>query len=193
VLNTHSPAEPGTLILGRARNSNGPVKAIVSKGGITVINVVTTRMLMQYGFLAKIFEVFNRHRIVIDLVATSEVSVSCTTDSDARLDAALQELRTFADAQVQPDRAIVAAIGSGIRHSKEVPARFFRAVAREGIAVEMISQGASRTNLSALVRARESARCVRSLHRAFFAARSNAKGRTGVGKGSLLVESQRRV
>jgi aspartate kinase len=168
VLNTHAADEAGTLILGRARRSEAPVKAIVSRRGITVINVVSTRMLMQYGFLAKIFEVFERHRIVIDLVATSEVSVSCTTDSDADVAKAVEDLSSFADAQVQSRRAIVAAVGSGIRSSKEVSARFFDALARQGIGVEMISQGATRTNLSVLVREAEAERAVHALHDEFF-------------------------
>ncbi len=177
VLNTKAPAEPGTLIVGRARRSEGPVKAIVSKGGITVINIVSSRMLMQYGFLARIFDIFNRHRIVIDLVATSEVSVSCTTDSNAHLDEAVEELRGFSDVQVVSNRVIVAGVGNGIRHSKKVPARFFRAVADAGIGVEMISQGASRTNLSILVRAGDGSRAVRALHEAFFGSSDEGGGR----------------
>ncbi|MBI1849890.1 MAG: aspartate kinase [Planctomycetes bacterium] len=168
VLNTHAPTEPGTLIIGRARKSDGPVKAIVCKRGITVVSVVSTRMLMQHGFLAKIFDVFDRQRVVIDLVATSEVSVSCTTDSDENLDAAIRELRGFADARVQGRHAIVAAIGSGIREARDVPARFFGALGRERIGAEMISQGATRTNLSALVRESEVSRAVQALHREFF-------------------------
>jgi aspartate kinase len=168
VLNTHAPTAPGTSIVGRARRSPCPVKAIVSKRGIAVVNVVSTRMLMQHGFLAKIFDVFDRQHIVIDLVATSEVSVSCTTDSEVNLDAAIAELRAFADVQVLRNRAIVAAVGSGIRDAKDVPARFFAALAREAIGVEMISQGASRTNLSALARESHVSRAVQALHREFF-------------------------
>ncbi len=169
VLNTFKPQSKGTVILRHA-----PVKEVVKSIGykedLFLITIVSTRMLMHYGFMAKVFEIFGRHRIVIDMIATSEVSVSLTTDSDANLDQAVKELSQFAEVAVEPGKAIICVVGEGIRRSDDVPAIVFQAMREREIRVQMISQGSTRVNLAFLVENAEVIKAVQALHDSFFGA-----------------------
>jgi aspartate kinase len=165
VLNTNRPEHPGTLILNQARPAGGPVRAVAYKEGITLIHIVSSRMLLSYGFLARIFEVFARHRVVVDMVATSEISVSVTTDSRKPLDEARRELSGIAEVTVEAGKGIVSVVGDRIPEDPALPARVFGVVAEEGVSVRMISLGASRINVSFLVEERDLVRSVRKLHR----------------------------
>jgi aspartate kinase len=122
-------------------------------------------MLLSYGFLARIFEVFARHRVVVDMVATSEISVSVTTDSRKPLDEARRELSGIAEVTVEAGKGIVSVVGDRIPEDPALPARVFGVVAEEGVSVRMISLGASRINVSFLVEERDLVRSVRKLHR----------------------------
>ncbi len=170
VLNTFKPDAPGTVITanGAGIDPASPVRAIASKSGITVVQMVSSRMLLAHGFLARIFEAFARHKVVVDLVTTSEVSVSATVDRESGLAEALEELRGFAEVTVTRERALVAVVGLGVGETVGLAGRVFSALGEAGISVEMISQGASRVNLSLVVAGDACDRAVRTLHERLF-------------------------
>ncbi len=168
VLNTYRPDAPGTVILAAGGGTRQGVRAIASKSGITLVHVTSLRMLLAHGFMARLFEVFERHRVVIDMVSTSEVSVSLTTDSARNLDAVAAELRAFAEVRVEPDKAILCLVGDGLRDAPDVLERIFATLRRETTAVRVVSVGASRVNVSLLVDRADEQRAVRSLHAEFF-------------------------
>jgi aspartate kinase len=167
VLNTYRPDADGTLILAGA-GARGGVRAIASKAGITLVHVTSLRMLLQHGFMARLFAVFERHRVVIDMISTSEVSVSLTTDDDGQLAAAAEELREFAEVRVEPKKAILCLVGEGLRDVPDVLERVFAALRRQEIPVRVVSVGASRVNVSLLVDHADESAAVLCLHREFF-------------------------
>lgn len=166
ILNSRRPEVDGTRIVARGTPSANIIKAIACKRSITLVNIVSTRMLMAYGFLHRIFEVFDRYETPVDMVATTEVSVSLTIDNATHLDDICAELREFSDVTVEEGRAIVSLVGDGIRETPGVAARVFGAV--NGINVAMVSQGASLLNLSFVIATGDLRRAVESLHREFF-------------------------
>ncbi len=168
VLNTYKPSSPGTIVLSECERDCGVVKAIAHKKHLTLIDVVSTRMLLQHGFMAHLFETFNRYRIVIDMIATSEVSVSLTTDTIKNIPAAVRELSQFADVTVTENMSIISIVGEGISKSHNAAAGVFTALADEGVNVRMISQGATRINLAFLVSDEDAETAVKTLHRKFF-------------------------
>ncbi len=180
VLNTGDPAHPGTLITRAATRSRGVVKAIASKKHIIVVDVVSTRMLLAHGFLARLFQVVADRGVVVDLVSTSEVSVSMTVDRGDRLREAVREIRRFAQVRINRDRAVVCVVGEGLGQVPGLAGKVFSTLGREGINVEMISQGASKLNISFVVRGDQADGAVRALHRRFFRAR--AGGLFGAGR-----------
>jgi aspartate kinase len=167
VLNTASPADPGSLITATAGATpdHWRVKSIASKKGITAVTIASSRMLLAHGFLARVFEVFGRHHVVVDLVTTSEVSISVTVDDTSRLDAAIAELEAIGSVEVRRDLALVAVVGEGAPQRIGLAGHVFTLLGGVGVGVEMISQGASRVNLSFAVREDEADRVVRLLHR----------------------------
>jgi aspartate kinase len=140
------------------------VKSIASKRGITAVTIQSTRMLLAHGFLARVFEVFGHHRVVVDLVTTSEVSISVTVDDASRLPAALAELEGTGHVDVTHHLAVVAVVGEDAPHRIGLPGRVFELLGDAGIVIEMISQGASRVNLSFVVSEKDADRAVRVLH-----------------------------
>jgi len=170
VLNTSLPGHPGTVIVEKAEP--GPderaVRSIAYRRGLTLVNVVSTRMLLQHGFMAKLFDVFARHEIVVDMISTSEISVSITTDSERDSGPVAHELREFADVTIEKGKAIVCVVGEGIRASPGTIADIFTAVKAAGVATRMISMGATRINVSFLVEEADVELAVRALHAAFF-------------------------
>jgi aspartate kinase len=166
ILNSRRSESPGTLIVRKPPVSTSPIRSIACKKNITLVNIVSTRMLMAHGFLRRIFEVFDRFETPVDMLATSEVSVSLTIDNTASLEAIRAELSTFADVTVQGLQSIVCLVGENIRECGTVAARAFAALS--GIKVRMVSQGASQLNLSLVVDAADLTRAVESLHREFF-------------------------
>jgi aspartate kinase len=167
ILNSRRPENEGTLIVARGVACANPVKSIACKTGIVLVNIQSTRMLMAHGFLRRIFEIFDRYETPVDMVATSEVSVSLTIDNAAQLDAILAELRAFAEVNIERDAALVCLVGENIRDTPGVGARVFQAIS--GINVRMISQGASLVNLSFVVAQRDLAATVSRLHADLFA------------------------
>jgi aspartate kinase len=135
---------------------------------VTVVRITSARMLGAYGFLRAIFEVFDRHRTPVDIVATSEVSVSLTVDDPTPLPAIAAELARLGDVHVEDDCAIDCVVGEGLRGRPGVAGRVFGALG--GINVALISQGASSTNLTFAVAGADVAEVVTRLHAAFFGA-----------------------
>ena len=168
VLNTWRPDHPGTVILDRAPRAPGIVKSIASRSRLSLISVTSTRMLMQPGFMARLFEVFGRHEVVIDMVATSEVTVSLTTDTQKDLGPALEELRQFAGVEVEGRHAIVCVVGEGLRDSPGTVAAIFDALRDAGVRARMVTMAASNVNVSVLVPERSVAKAVKALHARFF-------------------------
>ncbi len=168
VKNTGRPEVPGTTILAEAPASRDPVKSIAYKRGIILVTVASTRMLLQSGFMAKIFEVFARYDLSVDLVATSEVTVSVTVDTDRQLDAVAKELKEFSDVTIDKGLAQVCVVGEGIRERTGVAAQVFGTLEKAGLPVRLISHGGTKINISFLVDEPSVTKAVQSLHRSFF-------------------------
>ena len=169
VLNARRPEGDGTTILSRAvapPDDRFVVKAIADKRRIVLVNVVSTRMLMAHGFLARIFRVFDEFRTAVDLLATSEVSISLTVDDDRRLDAIVAALSEFAKVEIERDLAVVCLVGEGMRGRGSIAAEVFRAI--RSSRVRLITQGASAINLSVVLPEREVDAALVALHEAFF-------------------------
>ena len=166
ILNSRRPDVPGTRITGATVPSSNVVKSIACKRKITVVDIHSNRMLMAHGFLRRIFEVFERFETAVDMVATSEVSVSLTIDNTKNVEAILGELREFADVGVEHDQVIVCLVGDDIRYTPGVARRTFNAL--DGINIRMISQGASLLNISFVVKEADLHAAVEALHREFF-------------------------
>ncbi|MCX6634807.1 MAG: lysine-sensitive aspartokinase 3 [Acidobacteria bacterium] len=167
ILNSRRPEAEGTRIIAGAVPCSNAVKSIACKRNITLVNVVSTRMLMAYGFLKRIFDIFDRFETPVDMVATSEVSVSLTIDNTTKLDRIVADLRQFSEVGVEEDQAIVCLVGDNIRYTPGVSARVFRALG--DVNVRMVSQGASLLNLSLVVSGADLKRAVELLHAEFFA------------------------
>src|SRR5207245_1962117 len=166
ICNSLAPDDPGTVVAAEAAVWPGAVKAIAHKTGITVLQIASTRMLGAYGFLRALFEVFDRHRTVVDVVTTSEVSVSLTLEDARALPAIVSELRALGEVSVEPHRAIVCVVGEGLRTTPGIAARIFSTV--QDINVSLISQGASRVNLTFVIAEDRVHEAVRRLHEACF-------------------------
>ncbi len=166
ILNSRRPESPGTRIRSESVSCANAVKSIACKTNITVVDIRSTRMLMAHGFLRRIFEVFDHHRTSVDMVTTSEVSVSLTIDNTTRLPAILSDLREFAEAEPAGDQAIICLVGENIRSTPGIASRAFGTVG--GANIRMISQGASRLNLSFVVAGKDLRAAVESLHAEFF-------------------------
>jgi aspartate kinase len=163
VRHTRRPHGRFTTITAEVRTGR-PVTALAARGPITVLTVTSAHMLNQSGFLASLFQVFARHRISVDLIATAEVSVSLTVDADAPLEALLEDLSAFATVGVARDRAIIAIVGERLKLTPGVTGRCFGAL--KEINIEMISMGANEINLSFVVRQEDSKPALRALHAA---------------------------
>src|SRR5580700_5881541 len=166
ILNSRRPDVSGTRIVSETVHCTNAVKSIACKRKITLVNIHSTRMLMAHGFLRRIFEIFDRHETSVDMVATSEVSVSLTIDNVEQTQRICQELGEFSAVEMEPDQAIVCLVGENIRYTPGVAARVFHAL--RDLNIRMISQGASLLNLSIVVAEKDLRHAVESLHAEFF-------------------------
>jgi aspartate kinase len=166
IRNSREPGMPGTEVRSTAPSGPSGARSIAYKKGIATVDIVTSRMLMASGFLRTLFEVFARHETPVDMVTTSEVSVSVTVDEFSRLDDIRKDLEELARVEVVPGRALVCLVGQDLKFKPGIAARIFRAV--EQINILMISQGASRRNVSFVVEEKDVEEAVRLLHREFF-------------------------
>jgi aspartate kinase len=166
ILNSKRPGVDGTLIAADAPTCANTIRSIACKRVITLVNIVSTRMLMAHGFLRRVFEIFDRYETAVDMIATSEVSVSLTIDDARALNFIRAEIEAFADVSVESDQSIVCLVGDDIRRTPGVAARVFGAL--RDINVRMISQGASLRNISLVVSSADLHRAIECLHREFF-------------------------
>jgi aspartate kinase len=168
IKNTFKPELPGTIIDPNA-DSLAPAKpatAITAKRGITVVNINSNRMLMAYGFMAKVFNVFEKNGIVIDLISTSEVNVSVTVEKTDRLAAAIADLEHLGSVSVNKDMAILSLVGRGQKHCVGLAGKMFSVLAAEGVNIEMISQGASEINISCVIDDEDADKALLAIHTA---------------------------
>jgi aspartate kinase len=166
ILNSSNPRCEGTRITATAPKSKNIFKAIAAKKRITVVDVVATRMLMAHGFLKSIFEVFANHRCPVDMVSTSEVSVSVTVDSNESIAAIAADLGKLADVKYEGRKAIVCLVGENIRNTPGIAAKVFSAI--PDVNIQMISQGASEINISFVIDEPDVPKVVSRLHQVFF-------------------------
>lgn len=176
ICNSRAPQDAGTLVCSETEMSPRTVKAIAHKSGITIVQINSARMLGAYGFLHAIFDIFNRHRTVIDVVTTSEVSVSLSLDDASALPAIVSELKRFGAVRVEQPSAIVCVVGQGLRGTPGIAARIFNCLS--DINISLISQGASSINLTFAVAEDDLHEAVNRLHAAFFESDAEAASET---------------
>ncbi|MFN3306177.1 MAG: lysine-sensitive aspartokinase 3 [Candidatus Kapaibacteriota bacterium] len=164
VRNTFNPNCNGTLIT--YKSPTRKVKAITFKRNVTVLNIISSEMLGVYGFLARVFDVFKRFQTEVDLVSTSEVSISLTIDDRKNLAKIIKSLKEFSQVEVLEQNAVVCIIGEGLKYSSTTPFKIFKAL--EGIKVLMVSMGASDINLSIVVKEKNLEKVIALLHKEFF-------------------------
>jgi len=166
VLNSRNPECEGTRIAARVPHCRNFFKAIAAKKRITIIDVAAPRMLLAHGFMRAIFEAFDRHRIPVDVVSTSEVSVSLTVDSNESIPALAADLAKLADVKYEGRKAIVCVVGENLRETPGIAARVFGEL--RDIKIRMISQGASEINLTFVIEEEEVPQVIQRLHKVFF-------------------------
>jgi aspartate kinase len=166
VLNSRNPTCEGTRITSLAPHCKSPFKSIAVKKKLSIIDVVASRMLMTHGYLSEIFSIFDKHQCAVDMVSTSEVSVSLTVDSNEKLPSIAADLSKHADVKYEGRKALVCMVGEDIRGKSGMAAQVFTAIRH--INVRMISQGASEINMSFMIDEDDADEAVRSLHAAFF-------------------------
>ncbi len=167
VKNSYNPKAKGTRIVSSLGKRLRPVQAITSKKNVILVDIVSTRMLGQSGFLESVFAGFAEHKISVDMVATSEVSLSLTLDAAHDLAALKKDLSKIANVEIKKDKAIVTIIGD-VQKSSEILSRSFGVCADMGIQVQMVSQGASKVNISFIVNDKDAPEIVKALHTNFF-------------------------
>lgn len=165
VKNTFNPNCKGTFISYQS-SKDKRAKAIAFRKNITVINIISSQMFGTYGFLANVFEIFKEFETEVDLVSTSEVSISLTIDNIKNLNAIVKSLKRFSDVEVINDCVIISVIGEGLKNSTSVARKIFSALS--GINVLMVSMGASDINFSIVVKEKDFERAVKLLHKDFF-------------------------
>ncbi len=166
VLNSKNPSNEGTRIISIAPHCSSPFKSIAVKKKLSIIDVVASRMLMTHGYLKAIFDIFDKHQCPVDMVSTSEVSVSLTVDSNDKLPLIAADLSQLADVKYEGKKALICLVGEDIRGQNGMASQVFTAV--KHINVRMISQGASEINMSFMIDEEDADEAVRSLHAAFF-------------------------
>ncbi|HTL51943.1 MAG TPA: aspartate kinase [Planctomycetota bacterium] len=174
VLNVEKPNDSGTVIVADTGPTRETVTSITYKEDITLVTIISTRMLGAEGFLQSVFSIFGKHKVVVDMLATSEVSVSLTVDNDKNLPAAVEELTTIATVKVEKEHAIICVVGQGMKERVGIAATVFNAVAAAGVNLRMISQGASEINIAFVVRNDGIGAAVKALHDMFFGKHRNA-------------------
>jgi aspartate kinase len=166
ILNSWKPDGPGTLITAASSNGATRLTGLASKRDVTVVDITSSRMLLAYGFLRRVFEVFERYRTPIDMVTTSEVSVSVTIDDRRHIDAIVEALSEFAEVSVEREMALLCAVGDVLRDAPELGAKVIGVL--EEVPLRMISQAASRRNITVVLRQSDLPHAMERLHEEFF-------------------------
>lgn len=167
ILNSQRAEARGTLITSQRPPSGRPLTAIASKKAVTVVDITSSRMLMAHGFLRRLFEVFEKFRTPVDVVTTSEVSVSVTVDDRRRLPSIIEALSEFAEVQCEHDMAIVCAVGEGLQNEPGLAGEVLLGVGE--VPLRMVSQAASRRNVTFVIREADLPGALSQLHNRFFA------------------------
>jgi aspartate kinase len=167
ILNSRRAAGEGTLITAQGASNGAALTALACKRDVTVVDITSSRMLMAYGFLRQVFEVFEQFRTAVDVVTTSEVSVSVTVDDRRHLDAIVEALKQYGEVSVEPEMALLCAVGDRLRNEPEIGARVIRVL--EEVPLRMISQAASRRNITVVMRQPDLPHAMQRLHEEFFA------------------------
>ncbi|HRH46673.1 MAG TPA: aspartate kinase, partial [Pyrinomonadaceae bacterium] len=166
VCNSHQPQERGTMILPQSETTPRKVKSIAFKKGVTILRITSARMLGAYGFMSAIFQIFERHRVVVDVVTTSEVSVSLTLDNADSIDAVVRDLERIGTIEVEHGNAVVCVVGGGLRKTSGLASQIFSTI--EDINISLISHGASSVNVTFVVKEESLNEVVKRLHKTFF-------------------------
>ena len=172
IKNTFHPEKPGTIIVPgklteQRRQRNQTAVAVTTKHHVSILNIHSNRMLNSTGFMAQVFELFKKHRVVIDLISTSEVNISCTVDRLDNIQSLIHDMEEFADVTLIRDRAILSLVGEGMHYATGTAGRMFMALAQKQINLEMITQGASEINISCVIRQEDAPEALRIIHQTF--------------------------
>jgi aspartate kinase len=168
ILNSMRPEGSGTLITAEPSLDGTPLTGLASKRDVIVVDITSTRMLMAYGFLRRVFEVFERFSTAVDVVTTSEVSVSVTVDDPKSIPAITEALSEFAEVSIEKDMALLCAVGDRLRDAPKIAAQVVSVL--EEVPLKMISQAASRRNITVVLRQNDLAHAMERLHEEFFQA-----------------------
>ena len=166
VCNTSEPQLTGTMVLAGSDETENKIKSIAHKSNITILRITSARMLGAYGFMSAVFQVFDRHRTVIDVISTSEVSVALTLDKPDNIEKVVEDLSRIGEVEVERGYAVVCVVGEGLRASTGLAAKIFKTI--EDVHVELVSHGASAVNLTFVVRESDVADVIKKLHHEFF-------------------------
>ncbi len=166
VCNTFEPNETGTMVLAESGEAPNKIKSIASKKNITILRITSARMLGAYGFMSAVFQVFDRHRTVIDVISTSEVSVALTLDNSDSIEKLVEDLRRLGDVEVEPGYAVICVVGEGLRASTGLASKIFSTI--ENVNVALVSHGASSVNLTFVVKELDAPAVIKKLHYEFF-------------------------
>ena len=168
VLNSFNPSDEGTKIVSSSKKSEYTIKAIACKNKTALIHIDSTRMLGAYGFLARLFYIFDKYKKSVDVISTSEVSVSLTIDENGSIDGMISELKEIGDVEIYRNKSIICIVGEGMKHTSGIAGRTFSALGRDNINIEMISQGASKINITFIVDGKDTQKAVQILHEEYF-------------------------
>jgi len=166
ILNSRKADGPGTTITAEPPPGATPLTALACKRDVTVIDITSSRMLMAYGFLRRVFEVFERYTTAVDVVTTSEVTVSVTVDDRRHLEPIVEELSEFSQVTVDHEMALLCAVGDRLRNEPAIAARAVGVL--EEVPLRMISQAASRRNITVILRQADLPHAMNRLHEEFF-------------------------
>ena len=167
ILNSHRPHARGTLITGERPPSSRPLTAVASKQQVSVISITSTRMLMAHGFLRRLFEVFEKWKTPVDVITTSEVTVSVTVDDRRRLPSIIEALSEFAEVEAEHDMAIVCVVGEGLQSDPHLIGQVLQSIG--DVEIRLVSQAASRRNVTFVISEADLPHALGQLHRQFFA------------------------
>jgi aspartate kinase len=166
ILNSRNADAPGTMITAEPPPGSTPLAALACKRDVTVVDITSSRMLMAYGFLRRVFEVFERYTTAVDVVTTSEVTVSVTVDDRRHLEAIVEALSEFSQVTVEHEMALLCAVGDRLRNEPAIAARAVGVL--EEVPLRMISQAASRRNITVILRQADLQHAMNRLHEEFF-------------------------
>jgi aspartate kinase len=166
VCNSHQPHEAGTMILAESGVSTNKIKSIAYKKGITILRISSARMLGSYGFMSALFQVFERHRTVIDVISTSEVSLALTIDNTDSLEQVVKDLERLGKVETEANNAVICIVGEGLRTTSGLASKIFSTI--KDVNISLISHGASSVNLTFVVKEAEVANAIKRLHAEFF-------------------------